>query len=114
MVDPKMAIWRKKIQEPYFSYIALGIKDVEGRLNRGDWKEMENGDSLIIVSPHGIEIKTEIVRIYSYPTFNDLYRRFGDRLLPNEDPSIYYQWYTPEEEKRYGVIGVVIKKNLVF
>ncbi|NJS41733.1 hypothetical protein HC766_05340 [Candidatus Gracilibacteria bacterium] len=38
------------VQEPYLSFIRDGVKTVEGRLNKGKFKEIQVGDVLIIGS----------------------------------------------------------------
>ena len=34
-------IYEKNLSEPWFSLIKLGLKTVEGRLNKGDFKELK-------------------------------------------------------------------------
>ena len=41
-----VCIYRKHVSEPWFSLICLGIKTIEGRLNQGDWADMEEGDQI--------------------------------------------------------------------
>ena len=36
--------YKKNVSEPWFTLISLGIKTIEGRLNKGDFKEINEGD----------------------------------------------------------------------
>ena len=38
-----MHIYTKHLSEPWFSLIRIGVKTCEGRLNTGDFAEMEDG-----------------------------------------------------------------------
>ena len=105
-------IWRKEVQEPYFTYLLMGIKIVEGRLNRDDWAQMETGDEIIFVSTAtGLEAKFKIIGIHEVSSFDRLYALFGRKLLPKEEPSIYRQFFTQEDEEKYGVVGVQLEKS---
>jgi hypothetical protein len=43
----KMSIYEKNLSEPWFSLIKLKIKTVEGRLNKGDFANMNIGDFIL-------------------------------------------------------------------
>jgi ASC-1-like (ASCH) protein len=36
--------YNKSVSEPWFSLISLGIKSIEGRLDKGDFQNMAIGD----------------------------------------------------------------------
>lgn len=60
--------------------------------------------------------RTTIERIEHYPTFNDMIKSEGEsHVVPgistiSQGVQIYYQFYTPEEEKTYGVLALRIKR----
>lgn len=45
-----MSIYEKNLSEPWFSLIKLKIKTVEGRLNKGDFANMNIGDSIVFTN----------------------------------------------------------------
>ena len=53
------------VQEPWFSEIKNGNKKVEGRLNKGKFKEIKINDVIIWNN----EFKTKIIRISNYKNF---------------------------------------------
>lgn len=100
------------IQQPYFNYILSEEKKIEGRLNKGKFLEIKVGDILEIN-----EIaKFEIVRKNIYKTFREMI--IAERLenvVPNkktvdEAVQVYYKFCTKEDEEKYGVVAIEIKK----
>jgi ASC-1-like (ASCH) protein len=45
-----MSIYEKNLSEPWFSLIKLRIKKVEGRLNKGDFANMNIGDFILFTN----------------------------------------------------------------
>ena len=45
-----MSIYEKNLSEPWFSLIKLKIKKVEGRLNKGDFANMNIGDFILFTN----------------------------------------------------------------
>ena len=108
--------YTKHVSEPWFTFIKDGIKTVEGRLNKGSFAEMKKGDIIVwITSNSKIQVKTKIVAIHKYKTFYEYLQK--ERLkntLPNvnrikKGESIYYQYYSKEDEKKYGVLAIRLK-----
>ena len=57
-----MTIFKKNLSEPWFTLIKLRIKTVEGRLNKGDFVNMNIGDSIIFTNNElGFERQFDIV-----------------------------------------------------
>ena len=63
----------KHVSEPWFTLIYLGIKSVEGRLNKGQFKEMKVNDEIKWINEdfNHREVITRIVSKQEYPTFRD-------------------------------------------
>ena len=58
---------------------------------------------------------TEIEELYKYPSFEELYKYFDKVSLGyNEDeiadPKDMEKYYSKEKQKKYGVLGIKIKK----
>lgn len=103
-----------RVTEPWFSLILLGLKTVEGRKNRGLFKDMRIGDTVVwtndSIMPRSVQ--TRITGKAVYPTFREyLETERLDKCLPgvtemNDGLSIYYKYFTKEEEKEFGVVAI--------
>ena len=112
-----MTIYKKEnLSEPWFSLIVLGYKKIEGRKNHGRFKEMRIGDIIEWVNNDFQErtISVQIVRKAEYENFKEFIEMEGLRkILPGMDKndldtglSVYYKYYTKEDEEKYGVIAI--------
>jgi ASC-1-like (ASCH) protein len=64
--------FRKHISEPWFSLIMIDSKTIEGRLNKGDWAEMHEGDIIDLYNEDfGLKREYRVVIISKkvYPSF---------------------------------------------
>jgi ASC-1-like (ASCH) protein len=118
MSHPK--IYTKHISEPWFSLLAVGCKTVEGRLYNDDWEKMKEGDiidwyNLNFTPIIDRKFRSIITRKTNYPNFNSYIGNEGlDNVLPsikNQDDALklYYTYYKPEDEKKFGVVALQLK-----
>lgn len=101
----------KHLSEPWFTLIKLGIKTVEGRLNKGAFKEMKVGDVIIFYNEDITyrQIWVKIVEINNYQNFDEYLRK--ERLkkcLPGytkikDGLEVYYKYFSKEDEMKYKV-----------
>ena len=117
--------YTESILEPWFSLILLGLKTVEGRRNKGKFKEMKVGDIIqwnnFNFMPRSV--LTKITGKHIYPTFKEYLETEGlDKCLPGMEKlgseklgidkglehglSIYYKYFTKEDEKEFGVVAI--------
>jgi len=107
----------KNISEPWFSLIKVGLKTVEGRLNKGDFALLNKGDSIKIVNTdtdfgfmRDYEIK--ITSIHKYNSFKEyLEKEKLEKCLPGIDTiedgiKVYYKYYSKEDEDKYKIIAI--------
>jgi len=101
---------KKHIEEPWFSYIKLGKKIIEIRLNKGLFIKLKENDVIVWYNKNRI-CKTKIIKRYDYKSFTELFEnhRIFD-ILPfvkdkKEALKIYRKYYNEEDEKSYGVVG---------
>ncbi len=105
------------VSEPWFTLISLGLKTVEGRRNKGRFREMKVGD---IVQWENNDfaprsVNTIITRKAEYSTFKEYLETEGlDKCLPGIPNieiglSVYFKYFTKEDEKEYGVVAIEIK-----
>ena len=107
-----MSIYEKNVAEPWFSLIKLRIKTVEGRLNKGDFVNMNIGDFIVFTNNElGFErkIKIEIKTISYYDNFQTyLENETLEMCLPGIDNiedglNIYYKYYKKSDELEYKI-----------
>jgi len=107
-----MQIFEINIQEPYFSHILSGKKTVEGRLNKGKFLEMQVGDILKINNNTEFIISEKNI----YKSFKEMIESEGrenvipDALNTDEAVSVYRKFYSAEDELKYGVVAIGMKK----
>ena len=103
------------VNKIWFDYINLKKKTVEGRLNKGKFKEFKKGD-IIYFKNDNKKIKVIIKNIINYKTFKEYLEMEGlKRTLPGiksieQGEQVYYSYYTPEMEKEFGILAIEVKK----
>lgn len=112
--------YKKNLSEPWFSFIRLGLKTVEGRLRKGDFGDMKEGDIICFENlEEGYERSFEvtIVGIEKYETFRQYLEVEGMKnCLPGietieDGVKIYHKYYSEEEERKYQIIAIKIILN---
>ena len=102
------------LSEPWFSLISLGLKTVEGRKNKGKFKEMKVGDIIQWTNDDfdNRTVLTKITKKVEYDTFADYLNNEGlEKCLPGMPSlehglSVYFKYFTKEDETKYGVIAI--------
>ncbi len=106
-----MSVLSLNVQEPYHSFILSGVKTVEGRLNKGKFADIKIGD-IIEIEPEKIQFK--IVEKNFYSDFKSMIEAEGlKNVIPDKNNvdaavDVYYQFYTKEQEKEFGVLAIKI------
>ena len=102
----------KLLEEP-FNEILNDKKTIEFRLNDEKRKNVKIGDIIEFSKLPTLEekIEVEVMDLYNYPTFKELFSFLGykDKEL-EEAVNGMYEIYSPENEKKYGALGIKIKK----
>ena len=104
-----------KIDEKWFYLIQSGKKTVEGRLNRGVYKELKQGNYIRFVCNGGATCDATIVDIRHYKSFEEyLVNETLNNTLPSVETfeqglAIYHQFYTREDVAKFGVLAIEIK-----
>ncbi len=99
------------IQEPYKTFIIKGKKTVEGRLNKGKFSKIKEGDILNLDS-----VKLKVLNKNTYTSFKKMIEEEGiknvtpDKKNIKEAVNVYYKFYTQEQEKNFGVVAIKIIK----
>ena len=105
-------VYVKHLSEPWFSLVKLGIKKVEGRLNKGDFAKMRVGDVILFTnSDFGLQrtYSTKIEKIANYNSFFEyLSSEKLEDCLPGIDcigdgVQVYYAYLSKSDEETYKV-----------
>lgn len=100
-----------------FQKIVNGEKVIESRLYDEKRKLIKPGDHILFVdasNPHNI-VRTKVQELYRYQTFEALFSalplaHFGGDSKEGLLQEIR-QFYSPDEENEFGVIGIRIEKE---
>lgn len=101
-----------------FSMIADGRKTVELRLYDEKRRLIEVGDDIIFIctQPPYDTLRAEVVRLYRYDSFGELYANlpllscgYTEEDISSAKPEDMELYYTPEQQTKYGVVGIEIQ-----
>lgn len=101
-------------KEP-FELIKSGSKTIELRLNDEKRQLINVGDEITFENrSNGEKIQTEVIELHKYLSFEELYKNFdkvsmGYKEDEEADPKDMEQYYSSEEQSRYGVVGIELK-----
>lgn len=90
-------------------------KDIEMRLYDEKRRVIHKGDIITFFClENSEEITVEVVDLYIYKSFDELYAHFPKERLgykPNQvaHPDDMHKYYSPERISLYGVVGIEIK-----
>ena len=111
-------LYRKHINEPWFSLILVGCKTIEGRLNRDDWAIIDEGDQIDWYNDDfGLkrEFRTIVVKKRKYPCLTSYLNGEGLQktlvTIDNIQDGVkkYHIFYKPKDEEKYGVVAIELK-----
>jgi len=101
---------------PWLDWIDNGIKEYEGRLNRGIFKTMKIGDKVIWYDRRSNKrVKTEIVKLEYYKNFEEAFDELGNKLVPINNATVeivnglYSKYFTKQEIEMSGVVAIGLK-----
>ncbi len=107
---------RKHLSEPWFTLVGLGIKTVEGRLDKGYFATVTPGTVITwynddLGDPR--EFSTVIRRATKYSSFKAfLHKESLSRCLPSPGIStiqkgvrVYGNYYSASEERKFGILA---------
>ncbi len=100
------------VQETSFFLIKNGLKIVEGRLGKDKYLDLKKGDKILFNKILEIEIE----KVIKYSSFREMLLFEGlKNVVPKaqtmeEGEKIYYQFYSKEDEQKYGVLAICLTK----
>ena len=102
---------KMKLQESPFERIKNGTKTVEFRLYDEKRSRIKIGDQIEFSKLPDLQetILVDVLDLYREDTFKNLFKKlFTDEDEIKKKTKSMYQYYSPDEEKQYGVVGIKI------
>ena len=105
-----------KLHAEPFEMIKSGQKTFELRLFDEKRQKIRKGDKIIFTNTQSGETLTaKVSALYKFPTFDALYSSlnmlkcgYTEEDIGTASPSDMAAYYSPEEQKKYGVVGIEI------
>ena len=104
-----------KLNPRPFSLMAEGKKTIELRLYDEKRQKIQIGDTLAFSNTEAPEqsIVTTVVALHRFPDFEALYRElplekcgYATEEIATASPQDMEEYYTKQEQMRYGVVGI--------
>ncbi len=111
-----MTIHEMKLQARPFAVIASGAKTIESRLYDEKRQKIQVGDQILFRNMDAPDetVLTKVVELLKYQTFSDLFVSCPAHLFGGESADALLEqirdFYSEEDEKRDGVLGIRISK----
>ncbi len=108
-------IHNMRLHNEPFELIKNGTKTIELRLNDEKRSIIKENDIILFENRKNAEIiKTKVIKLHKYDSFEKLYKHFDKESLGynfNEEASYkdMEKYYSKEEQNKYGVLGIEIK-----
>lgn len=108
-------IHQLRLHNDPFEKIKNGTKTIEMRLYDSKIKLIKENDIIEFTNRSTNEkIRTKVIKLYMYSSFEELYKDFDNTSLGYEsnkikDPKDMEIYYSKEEQCQYGVVGIQIK-----
>ncbi len=105
-----------------FRMIKSGQKTIELRLYDEKRRRIAVGDTIAFTETEtGEKLCVAVTALHVFPSFDELYRAlpltqcgYTEAELETASPDDMLAYYTLEQQKRYGVVGIGIAGNSVF
>lgn len=110
-----MKTYEMNLQPKYYDFIKDGTKRIELRLFDKKRQQIKLGDTIEFVKSDGERIKTEVIGLLRYNSFNDLFEDFDISILADKSMAkqelldVLSEFYTPEKQAEFGVLGIRLK-----
>lgn len=107
--------YEMKLDNEPFKAIKNGTKTLELRLNDEKRKLLTVGDYIEFTNRVTNEkLLVEVIDLFKYNSFEELYKHFnkiemGYSINEEANPKDMENYYSKEEQEKYGVLGIKIK-----
>ena len=110
-----MKTHQMNLQPRYYDYIKNGTKRIELRLYDEKRQRIALGDVIEFAKSENETFRAKVVGLLRYETFEELFQDFDSAILADAEMtkaellSVLSEFYTPEKQTQYGVIGIRIE-----
>ncbi len=104
-------LYKMKLNESPFESIKNGTKKVEFRLYDEKRQQIKIGDQIEFSKLPDLQEKllVNVEDLYIEDTFENLFRKlYSDEEEIKRKTEAMYEYYSPENERKYGVVGIKI------
>ena len=101
-----------KLNKEPFERIKNGTKTIEFRLYDEKRRKVKIGAKIEFSKLPDLQEKilVDVLDLYTEPSFEELFEKlYEDKELAKQKANAMYEIYSPENEKKYGVVGIKIK-----
>ncbi len=99
-----------------FEMIKSGEKTIELRLYDEKRQQLKTGDKILFTNiANGETLNTTVVKLHRFNSFKELYKSlpllqcgYTKENIDKATPSDMEQYYSVEEQRKYGVVGIEI------
>ena len=105
---------KMKLQESPFERIKNGTKTIEFRLYDEKRSKIKIGDQIEFAKLPDLQetIFVDVLDLYREDTFENLFKKiFTDEDEIKKKTASMYQYYSPDDEQQYGIVGIKISLN---
>ena len=105
-------IHQMKLNDDPFERIKNGTKTIEFRLYDEKRRKVKIGDKIEFSKLPDLQEKilVDVLDLYTEPSFEELFEKiYKDKEQAQQKANAMYEIYSPENEKKYGVVGIKIK-----
>ena len=103
------------LQDKYFDFILHETKRIELRLNDEKRQQIKIGDTIIFRNEQGETFSAEVKDLFKYNSFEELFENFEIDILADKSMTktelvqVLGEFYTPEKQAEFGVLGILIE-----
>lgn len=105
-------IHQMKLNDDPFERVKNGTKTIEFRLYDEKRRKVKIGDKIEFSKLPDLQEKilVDVLDLYTEPSFEELFEKiYKDKEQAQQKANAMYEIYSPENEKKYGVVGIKIK-----
>ena len=111
-------IYEMKLNPAPFEMIKSGRKTIELRLLDEKRRQIRVGDGIVFTNTEtGETLSASVTALHVFASFDELYRSlpllkcgYTEETLAKASPSDMERYYSAEEQKQYGVVGIELCK----
>ena len=110
-------MFKMKLQPEYYNFILNGTKRIEIRLYDEKRQQIRIGDTIEFfkLSDLSESFIAKVIDLLRYDTFEDMFNDFDISILADKSMTkeelinVLEQFYSKEEQEKYGVLGIRIE-----